>query len=79
MRLLDDMLAEPENLELLRAAMLANFKANPMRFFRQIIMPLLPQEAKLQVESGGVVEWKSLLTAYPAETAPVATTSPAAN
>jgi hypothetical protein len=37
------------------------FKRDPVRFFRSMIMPLLPREAKLSLEQEGAVSWRSLL------------------
>jgi len=37
------------------------FKKDPVRFFRTMIMPLLPREARLEFEHDGVVKWKSLV------------------
>ena len=61
LRALDDLLAEETTLEDLKAAMRADFKKNPVRFFQDIIMPLLPKQAVLDIAGGGVVTWTSLL------------------
>jgi len=37
----------------------------PLEFFKTIVMPLLPKEAKVDVEHDGIVEWKSLVEAFP--------------
>ena len=58
---LDKMLARSRNQALLIRALEKEFKADPVRFFRTMIMPLLPREAKLAIENDGVVAWKSLL------------------
>ena len=42
------------------------FKKNPIGFFRTIVMPLLPREAKLSLDHDGVLEWKSMLGSLPA-------------
>ena len=36
-----------------------------MEFFKTIVMPLLPKEAKVSMEHDGIVEWKSLVEAFP--------------
>jgi hypothetical protein len=43
------------------------FKKDPVRFFRTMIMPLLPREARLEFEHDGVVKWKSLVGGMEAE------------
>lgn len=58
---LDKMLARPRNQGLLIRAMEKEFKKDPVRFFRTMIMPLLPREARLEFEHDGVVKWKSLV------------------
>lgn len=58
---LDKMLARPRNQGLLIRAMEREFKKDPVRFFRTMIMPLLPREARLEFEHDGVVKWKSLV------------------
>jgi hypothetical protein len=60
--LLDSLMAEEGNKAKLRDAMQANFNANPMRFFRQIIMPLLPRDVMLKMGEDGAVKWVNLLT-----------------
>ena len=44
---LDAMLAEEKNQDNLRAALQASFDSDPVKFFKQIIMPLLPSEMKM--------------------------------
>lgn len=67
--ILDEILSEADSLEAMHAAFTAEFKENPVRFFREIIMPLLPREAvsRIMTESPGVVVWKSLTENPPAE------------
>ena len=60
---LDRLVAGHRNQKALRAAMQKEFQADPMRFFKTVIMPLLPREARLDVERDGIVEWRSLLEA----------------
>lgn len=59
--LLDQLLAEEKSQAELKAALAEELHANPLRFFRTVIMPLLPRDAKLPVISDGIVEWHSLL------------------
>jgi len=63
LRQLDEMLSRTENLRVLRAALEKDFRKNPMRFFRDVVMPLLPKQAVSQLQSGDrVIEWRGLLT-----------------
>jgi hypothetical protein len=55
------MLARSRNQALLIRAMELEFKRDPVRFFRNMIMPLLPREAKLSLDHEGVVSWTGLL------------------
>lgn len=64
---LDKMMGTEENQEKLRAALQAAFDKNPMKFFRQIIMPLLPKETKLEMASEGKVLWTRISEQYPPE------------
>ena len=65
--LLDRILAKSKNKAMLEKALEQEFKSNPMRFFKNVIMPLLPKESKLSVDQDGIVEWKSLLGDEPGE------------
>ena len=67
LRTLDQMLASEENQRILKEAMQKSFRQNPMRFFRTIIMPLLPREARLEMENEGRVLWTRISEAFPAE------------
>lgn len=60
---LDAMLAGKKNREVLVKALEKEFREDPVRFFRSVIMPLLPKESKLEVERGGILRWRSLLEA----------------
>ena len=61
--LLDEMLARKANKRALLTALQKEFSKSPIEFFKTIVMPLLPKEAKLAVAGDGVIEWKSLLEA----------------
>ena len=58
---LDKMLARRKTQATLIRALDDEFKDNPIGFFRTIVMPLLPKEARLTVDADGVMEWKSML------------------
>ena len=64
---LDKMLAKSRNRATLHRALQKEFSESPLRFFKTIIMPLMPKEARLDVGHDGIVEWKSLLGDEPGE------------
>jgi len=64
------MLTRRKNQRALILALEKELQGNPVRFFRTVIMPLLPREAKLSVDQDGIVEWKTLLEAFPKEGSP---------
>ena len=66
---LDKIMAESETQAVLETALREDFAADPVRFFKAMIMPLLPteQRVKVQNELAGAVVWKSLLTTFPLE------------
>ena len=74
---LDTLLAKKKNQKALMAALEKDLLKDPVRFFKTVIMPLLPREAKLSFDHDGVIQWKSLLGVLPVETAASASTSPA--
>ena len=61
MLVLDKMLARRKTQATLMRALDDEFKANPVGFFKTIVMPLLPREAKLTLDRNGVMEWKSMV------------------
>ncbi len=67
---LDKLLARKKSQKALILALEKEFHANPVRFFRTVIMPLLPKESKLSFDQDGIVEWKTLLEAFPREGSP---------
>jgi hypothetical protein len=71
---LDKMLARRKTQTTLMRALDDEFKKNPVKFFRTIVMPLLPKEAKLTLDADGVMEWKSMLA--PGGPAAVVITAP---
>jgi hypothetical protein len=58
---LDKVLGKQKNLTSLEKALEVEFRRDPVRFFRSIIMPLLPKESKLELDREGVIRWQSLL------------------
>jgi len=72
MKLLDDVLGKSKSKRTLTKALEEELKARPIEFFKTIVMPLLPKESKLSVENDGIVEWKSLVEAFPLPVAPAA-------
>jgi hypothetical protein len=62
---LDTLLAKKKNQKALMAALEKDLLKDPVRFFKTVIMPLLPREAKLSFDHEGVIQWKSLLGGEP--------------
>jgi len=62
---LDTLLAKKKNQKALMAALEQDLLEDPVRFFKTVIMPLLPREAKLSFDHDGVIQWKSLLGGEP--------------
>jgi hypothetical protein len=60
---LDKLLARKKSQQALIRALEKELLANPVRFFRTMIMPLLPRESKLSFDHEGVIQWRSLLGA----------------
>lgn len=60
---LDKLLARKKNQKALIRALEADLQANPVRFFKTVIMPLLPRESRLAFDHDGVIQWRSLLGA----------------
>ena len=58
---LDRLLSRRKNQKALIRALEAELQANPVRFFRNVIMPLLPRESRLAFDHEGVIQWRSLL------------------
>ncbi len=67
LRILDKMLAKEENQVLLAQDLEKTFRANPTSFFKNIVMPLLPQGVMLATTDaeGKAVRWTSLLSTVP--------------
>ncbi len=60
---LDRLLARKKNQQALIVALEADLQADPVTFFKTVVMPLLPREAKLSVNHAGVIQWRSLIGA----------------
>ncbi len=58
---MDKLLARKKNQQALIAALEKDLQKDPVRFFKTVIMPLLPKESKLSFDHDGIVEWRSLL------------------
>jgi len=76
---LDKIMSKRQNQKELAAAFEREFLQDPVQFFRTVIVPLLPREAKATVAQPLEIGWKSLVT--PAATAaalkPIAAVTPA--
>ena len=62
---LDRLMARGKNKKRLAKTLQEVFDNDPMGFFRSVIMPLLPKESKVAFDHDGIVEWKSLVEAFP--------------
>lgn len=64
---LDKLLARRKNQKALIDALEKDLQKDPVRFFKFVIMPLLPREAKLSFDREGVIQWKSLIGGEPVD------------
>ena len=62
---LDRLVAKKKNQKALMEALQVEFKKDPVGFFKCLIMPLLPKESKGTLDHDGIVEWKTLVEAFP--------------
>lgn len=64
---LDAMMGDERNVATLHAALQVEFDKNPVRFFRDIIIPLLPRQATLETKAAEpvTIKWVSLLERFP--------------
>ena len=60
LRTLDSVMAREQNQENLANALQTHFDEDPVRFFKQIIMPLLPQDVKIKLSEEGGFSWMTL-------------------
>ena len=58
---LDKLLAKKKSQKALIEGLEKDLQEDPVRFFKTVIMPLLPKESKLSFDHDGIVEWRSLL------------------
>jgi hypothetical protein len=58
---LDRLLAKKKNEQAMMAGLEKELLKDPATFFKTVVMPLLPREAKLSVENDGIVMWRNLL------------------
>ncbi len=58
---LDRLLTRKKNQRALIAALERDLQKDPVRFFKTVIMPLLPRESKLSFDHEGVIQWRSLV------------------
>jgi hypothetical protein len=60
LRTLDRMLAKDHNQDNLTNALQVHFDADPVRFFKMLMMPLLPQDLKVQTTPDTGFTWMTL-------------------
>ena len=61
LRTLDKLLNRSGNIEKLERALQRRFNRDPVAFFENFVMPLLPKQAMGVLESGGrVIEWRGM-------------------
>lgn len=58
---LDKLVATTRSQKALSRALEAELHRDPVRFFKTVIMPLLPRESRLAFDHEGVIQWRSLL------------------
>jgi hypothetical protein len=57
---LDKLLSRKKSKSALIRALERELHTDPVRFFKTVIMPLLPREARLSLGRDGVIKWQSL-------------------
>lgn len=65
LQLLDRILGEDRVQAAMAKAVRKAVMEDPMRFFRQIIMPLLPQDVKVKLGEEGAMSWVRISTMFP--------------
>ena len=65
LQLLDRILGEDRVQSAMAKAMREAVLSDPMKFFRQIIMPLLPQDVKVKLGEEGAMSWVRISTMFP--------------
>lgn len=61
---LDAMLEEEGTQAKLKAALRKSFDKDPVRFFKTIIMPLMPQNVKIEMQAEGQVVWRRIRDSF---------------
>jgi hypothetical protein len=58
---------EDGNQERLKAAMQESFNADPLKFWRIYVAPLIPKDARLEIANPEpvTIKWESLLAKFP--------------
>jgi hypothetical protein len=54
-------MGKKRNMGALMRALEADLHKDPVRFFKTVVMPLLPKEAKVEMGNDGIVMWRNLL------------------
>lgn len=62
---LDALLEEEETQAKLKAALRKSFDKDPVKFFKSILMPLMPQNVKVEMRAEGEVMWTRLKDMFP--------------
>lgn len=70
--MLDKVLGKRKSQRGLAEALEKELHEDPLGFFKTIVMPLLPKESKLAVSDDRILEWRSLVEAFPKPEAPAA-------
>lgn len=63
--LLDEVLMEEDSARKIKEALRGYLDKHPIKFFREIVMPLLPKEAKVEMQAQGQVVWTRIRDAFP--------------
>ena len=76
LRTLDKILNRSENQDKLERALQRRFSKDPVGFFENFVMPLLPKQAMGVLESGGqVIEWRGMSSVAGDEPPPLMATA----
>ena len=70
LKVLDGVLGKSKSKRTKTKALETYLKDHTIEFFKTIVMPLLPKEAKVSVANDGIVEWKTLVEAFPKPAVP---------
>lgn len=64
LRILDKVLEEEGSKEALQDALRDELNKRPIKFFKEIIMPLLPKESKVEMQAQGKIVWRSIADSF---------------